>query len=40
MRTNSPRGRGPHMVAVEATHERNPDAGQRWVWLDVFDVGP
>lgn len=31
---------GPHSVAVEATHDRNPDANQRWVWLDAFDFVP
>ncbi|MGE0453611.1 MAG: hypothetical protein AB7O37_13205 [Vicinamibacteria bacterium] len=31
---------GPHTIAVEATHDRNADALQRWVWLDAFDVVP
>ncbi len=31
---------GPHTIAVEATHDRNAEAKQRWVWLDAFDVLP
>jgi hypothetical protein len=38
--TTSGLARGAHTLAVEATHERNEAAKQRWVWVDAFDVLP